>query len=251
MDNLDVRWRLVDLNGPLGEIQEVDLPGNALNAAVAATASGWLLAASGAGEQVFEAFTLPLDPDGNPTGPLADLDADPGGGEFWVDVAEDAAARTWVAWEVDDEVAVAVDGEVERIAEGGSPSIAASEAGPVWVGWGDGAGDLWTRRDDGDPVRLRGGADFQHSLALATAQDGEGGLAAWMVNISGLSNRVVVARFDGQGEVLEQQDLGTVDAAPYGLRLARLSDEVAFVGWAEGTSPAFRAAGSFVRFDAF
>jgi hypothetical protein len=229
-DNLDVRWRLLGREGVLGPVQEALVPHNALMPKVVATSGGWRLAAVHAREAVFEVFTLELDPEGLPVGEAVDVEADPGSGETWPALTEEH-----LAWEVDGQVVL--EGTV--LGDGHAPSISGR-----WVGWSDDAGDLWTNRIGGAPVRLRGGDNVQHSLSLVGLS--EGGLVGWMVNEGGLANRVVVGRFDEAGELLDQVDLGTETAAPYGLQLAQVTDSVVFVGWSEGTSPDFRAMGAFV-----
>ena len=69
------------------------------------------------------------------------------------------------------------------------------------------------------------------------------GFITWFEPVSGLRNRLVVATEDGRDEV----DLGTDDAPPYARNLVRLTDELVFTAWQEGTNPEFGLRGAFVR----
>lgn len=103
-------------------------------------------------------------------------------------------------------------------------------------------------RPDVTPATLGmlGRMNFSPQLAMA----GGVGAVAWLRNESGLRNTLFVQglRYDGASFSLDSPiELSTAEpVAPYAPTLTRVSDDVYFVAWAQGSSPAFRIFGRFV-----
>jgi hypothetical protein len=220
-----VRWRRLDLRGPRGEVQEVQ---GALTPRVAATPTGWRLAAV---EQA-EVFTLALQANSLPEGKRVEAE---GAGEREPALAVGPQGEVYLAWERDGQVVVTVDGALSWTREGHTPSLSA-DLGAWWAGWVDSAGDLWIQRWGAPFMRLRDENNPQHSLVISA--DREGGHAGWLVDEGAGDHRVMVGRFDEEGDLMVLRDLG--QAEPYGLAVSHVTDRLVFVGWSDG--PVLRGA---------
>ena len=106
---------------------------------------------------------------------------------------------------------------------------------------------------DADSPRAEFGAASEYSHTPGAVAGPEGGALVWYRLVSGIRNDVMAQRFiyDGeaftaQGDAAQVNDDGEF-GAPYAPAIAHVKDNVYFVVWSQGTSPAFRLKGRFVE----
>jgi hypothetical protein len=100
---------------------------------------------------------------------------------------------------------------------------------------------------------LGGAGALDHTPIIAAG--GHGAVVAWMRNLGGLSNELVLQPVRLEGEswtVGDELVLDTETAvAPYLPGLTWLCDDVWFVTWIEGDNPDYVVEGRFLRFEGF
>ena len=204
----------------------------------------------------FQAFGARLDAQGVTQGDAFELGFDAATTQTQPDVSGDGASA-WAAWLVEPNT-----GTGSTIATAHVPSSGAPVAGPsvvdaaspsismrgtrAWVAGSRASGSVLLLRADqsAPPIELA----TQGALPAVAAADVGGAFVAYR---DGASGRTVVAvRFDETGAVVRERDLGVAKAAPYPLRLVRISEDVYFVAYQSGTSPSLRAEGRYVDFSA-
>lgn len=239
------------------------LPGGAF--AIAASRANQTLTA-------FHAFVQIIAADGTLLGEALDLGETENASESNPTVVATADGGLYVAWTRSE-----ANGDVVRhgrIARGGD----SWDVEPVdaWTGASSSASyalDAVTERtllaftavDGGEySIRVKDGASFgaatptleigapgrlDHTPTVVSAADG--GVVAWYRNIAGFQNELHVQRFYGSGQGLTAGDTAQIPtdapAAPYAPALERVTDDVYFVGWSQGQSPALRLKGRFVQ----
>jgi len=204
----------------------------------------------------FQAFGARLDAQGATQGDAFELGFDKATTQTQPDVSGDGASA-WAAWLVEPNV-----GNGSTVATAHLPASGAPIAGPsvvdagspsismrgtrAWVAASRASGSVLLLRADqtAPPIELA----TQGALPAVAAADVGGAFVAYR---DGANGRTVVAvRFDEAGSVVRELDLGVTKAAPYPLRLVRISEDVYFVAYQSGTSPALRAEGRYVDFSA-
>jgi len=118
-------------------------------------------------------------------------------------------------------------------------AVGAGGSGQIQVARGLGLDSPTTLvNDDGTP---------QHTPAMAPMP--EGAALAWYRNMGGFANALLVARVhDDEAALVVDPPIVVPDAiaAPYATTVTHVTDELVFVAWTQGTSPAFRIYGRFV-----
>lgn len=251
VDNLDIRYRIYDLDGtPLtaaltfeASRNGVTVTGNALDPALSPTADGWVMAGTWGHQDApsFQAFAVAIDHDGVVQGDAQDAKLDDmatqsrpaitttGNQTQLVWHEETTMATSPTAW------AVTSGGAAELLGDpGGRPDVA---AGP-WYAWdGDGT-DITVRPPMGvdQPLGLSG---IVHNPSLEVV-DGQAAIS-WMEIVSGIANRVHVARLGAAGELGTSHALGT-EAAPsvYPVDLTMVDADHGVVVYQDGDNPDFR-----------
>ncbi|MBI2893566.1 MAG: hypothetical protein HYY06_08430 [Deltaproteobacteria bacterium] len=281
-DNLDIMTRLVARDGsPLGEAERVlettrggtPVAGNALDATVTATPDGgWLVAGARSDDELstFQVFVQELDSEGELAGEALDAGLEAGVTQGSPAVAVGSDGRAWLAWvrEEGDERQIwfreIADGAVSEIALpdddlSETPALAVDPEDPSRV-WLAATVDRRVRvdvvlADLGAPAADRltatfGSADETDHTPVLVAVAG-GGMVVYHRVIQGIRNDVIAQRFRSVPGAIEEDDelslTGAEPAGPYPLGLAHLSGDVWFASWSDGSSPAFRLEGKFVR----
>lgn len=200
----------------------------------------------------FQTFGARLDRAGAPTGDAFDLGFDAGTTQTLVDLASNGTAA-WAAWLVEpntadgQSVATATFGATGAVTRG--PTIenatapsTAMNGSTSWVAAQRGSKDVVLQRLDAIAgAVVLAGKGMLPALALS---DGGGAFAAYR-DVGG-GRTIVITRIDAAGAELGETDLGLTDAAPYPLRLVRVTSDVYFLAFQRGKSPALRAHGRFV-----
>ena len=260
--NLHLQTRAFDRQGaPLGPPRTFTGPRRALQqtkfniwqGSLSPLGTGFALAGAWGVDDApaFQAFGARLDAQGAPTGDAFDLGFDAGTTQTSIDVAS-SGTNAWAAWLVEpnmtDGMAVAtarfgIAGATTpgpRIENAGSPIVATLDT-TAWVVAQRGTKDVVLQRLDtaGAPV-VHVGKGAQPALALSASG---GAFASY--RDAGAGRTIVLTSFDSAGAILAEKDLGVTDAAPYPLRLVRIADDVYFLAYSLGKSPALRAMGRF------
>lgn len=280
MDNLDIVYRVVDRDGvPLGDAETVlettregvPVPGNALDATVAARPDGFVLAGARSDDELstFQVFAQEMDPDGALVGEATDAVLEPGVTQEQPAVAVGSDGRAWLAWVRDDGEARQV--MFRALGEGASaeqafadvvgseaPAFAIDPADPARA-WLAATVDRRVRVDvmltdvgrpagDRPAIAVADAGETEHTPALV-ATAGGGAVLLHRV-ISGIQNEVSLVPFhlDADAPVADPEvSLARArPAGPYPLGLAAVADAVWLATWSDGTSPAFRLRGRFV-----
>jgi hypothetical protein len=256
VDNLDIRYRLFDLEGaPMGNVVElaanrqgVPVTGNALNPDLAATADGWILGGIWGHQDApaFQGFVVALDQDGAVQGEAEDLALDTAATQTHVAVAAEGSA-VHLAWQEETAMSTAPStwsrtqgAAVMPLADpGGRPDVG---AGP-WYAWDGDGSDITVRPPTGADVQL-GLSGFVHDVSLAVA-DGQAAVA-WMEIVSGINNRLHVARLDASGSLGPIHDVAT-DSAPsvYPVDLTMVDATHGVLVYQDGAAPDFRLKADF------
>lgn len=249
--NLDIRYRIYDLAGtPVTDALELaasrngmPVTGNALDPALFPTDEGWRMAGAWGHDDApgFQAFVVAIDRDGVVQGDAEDADLDPQVGQTRPAVAVDGAG-VHLVWQED--TVMGMFPEAWARPPGGAATLLASPGarpdvapGP-WFAWDGDGSDVVVRTPAGSDVPL-GLAGLVHNPSLAVA---EGGAAiSWMALVSGIDNRVQVARLGDTGELGPAHALGT-DQVPsvYPIDLTMIDADHGVVVYQDGDNPAFR-----------
>ncbi len=251
------------------EVEGSEQQGNAWMPAIAAEdGGGYALAGAVALDSVstFQAVMQPLAPSGLPTGEAWVPELDGEQSHYYPVIDAGPNGRRVMAWEAwttaGTEIHVEVDGVLGAFGEhddAGIPAVAwergdttqaylayhsvqGSEYDIVILG-----GDL-----TGSPASMTLGVpgEIDHSPVLAGGK--WGGVVAWMRNVSGLNNELVVERLSleaGQWVTVGEQVVDTETyVAPYLPGLTWLCDDAYFLSWVEGENPDYVVKGRFMRF---
>lgn len=274
--NLQVRYRAFALDGtPMGDQRQLvtmrggaPITENHLGADVAVDGSGIVIAGGRALPDVLriQAYAQRVGADGAPIGEALEGSAEPMVSHRGVAIALDAS-DVWLVYEREPDsgstsVSVLRIGDAPGPAIGGLSSSGTPDVialgGRVWSAF---AGEVPTGEVDLRIVEvsvplaermaavLGERARLDHSPKLAASADA---LAiAWYRNISGIRNELWAAPIDATGAMpivgSAVQIYGDPGAAPYQPALVHVIDDYWFVAWSQGTSPALRLSGRFVR----
>jgi hypothetical protein len=138
----------------------------------------------------------------------------------------------------------------------GSVHVAAGTGGEVLLALGDATVNRIVLTDathfgSGAPEVLLGEAGLlNYSPVVAVSPSG--GAVAWYRHMAGLQNELWVQgfAFDGSAFSLGAPELATGEwVPPYQPTITHVKDDVFFVAWSQGTSPAFRLMGVFVELE--
>ncbi len=266
--NLWLRARLLGADGaPLGPSARIvteDAPdGVHWMSALAADGTDFILAGVRAGPvaNTFTIFAQRLDRDGAPAGPLG-VDERPTGGQVEPTVGVTPAGEVRVAWLDDGQTGPTVRAVLGEAGLTPTPAVPLGEPVTAKIRY-DRAG-AWlvaaANRGGLDVGLWRGDVDAEASpqwfgengdcTSPGVASDGDGaGVVAWFRLDRGAQSTPQWQAFDPLGVPQGAARSVPTDApaAPYPMALAHVGGGRYFMAWTEGTSPAFRMVGRFVR----
>jgi hypothetical protein len=283
-DNMHAYYRVLALDGTALSDTDVELrtmregavvPDNHFASAVVALPSGGFAVAGVralAAIDRFHAYAQEMDADGALVGEALEPIFEPGVGH-WNATATVSGGEVIVAWDRNEAMMMdqvwlggasgtpAPELAVDGLATTFGASLAADASDPSRV-YAALAGDVIPGATDirltdverplaERPVEVLGAARVvDHSPVIAPSSDGGGGAVAYYRNVSGLSNRLIVQRFTYDGTdftIGPELEVVSMRAAPYPPAITHVLGDLYFVAWSEGTSPAFRLRGRFVR----
>lgn len=212
---------------------------------------GFLVAAAAAPGDTFQVMTQAVDASGEPTGDAVFSAKDDTTSQYDPSLSVGADGSRVLAWEEWD-AAGATYVRVARYAPGSDTptSVSREDDGTAlpttawpFAAWVDGDYDIVV--SDGDrKVVLGDPGEVDHSAALA-ARD-QAVKVAWLRQISGIRNAIVVQDLDwpdvGEPQVLETAS----DVAPYPLTLVPVCESAWFLAWVEGENPDYVVRGRFL-----
>ncbi len=254
------------------EVEGTPQQGNGWMPALAADPAGgfalggaWGLDAVG----TFQAVLQPLTSDGLAAGEALVPELDGEQSHYYPSVAVGPAGErlmTWEAWTIaGTEIHVALDGTLTSFADH-------DDAGLPFVSWeraNDGLPYLaWHSVHGGEYDIALAGGDLVEAPVLTTlgqagridhtpivAAGQHGAVVAWMRNISGLSNELILqpVRLEGDSWTVGDERVLTTETAvaPYLPGLTWLCGDAWFVTWIEGANPDYVVKGRFLRFEGF
>lgn len=254
------------------EVEGTPQEGNGWMPALAADpAGGFALAGAWGLDSVgtFQTVLQPLGSNGLPDGTASVPDLDGDESHYYPSVTVGPASERLVAWEAwtsaGTEIHLAQDGTLGSFADH-------DDAGLPFVSW--------ERATDGLPylayysvngseydIELVGGDLVSAPVTTTLGQAGKiehtpivaagehGAVVAWMRNISGLSNELVLQAVRLEGGAWTVGDEVVLDTetavAPYLPGLTWLCDDLWFATWIEGANPAYIVKGRYLRFEGF
>jgi hypothetical protein len=282
VDNMHLMLRALDVDGGGLDASPSELEptvggvaqtGNAWMPTLAADPSGgFALGGAFALDDVgtFQAARQRLDPQGRPEGDAVVPLLDGAQSHYYPSVAVGPQGQrllAWEAWTADAGTAIRFDedgvgGAFADHDDAGIPAAAWERApdGQPYLAWyALNAGRYSIELAGGDlanaPVTTTLGEQgkIDHSPIMAAGE--RGAVLAWMRNISGLSNELVLQAVkleDGTWTTSEELVLATdTPVAPYLQGLTWLCEDAWFVTWIEGDNPDYVVMGQFLRFEGF
>ncbi len=280
-DNMDLPLRGFDMDGTgldaAPTVVEPLIGGSAqtgngwMPSLVADPSGGFALGAAWALDsvQTFQAVAVELDAAGAVVEADApDIDGDES--HYYPSIAVGPAGERLLAWEAwtstgGTEIQLSLDGVLSSFSghdDAGLPFVSwerAADGVPylVWYSVNGSEYDIELVGGDiaGEPAAatLGGAGSLDHTPIIAAGERGV--VVAWMRNLSGLSNELVLqaVRLDGDSWTLgDELVLETETAvAPYLPGLTWVCDDAWLVTWVEGANPDYYVNARFVRFEGF
>jgi hypothetical protein len=263
--NLSINWQLLDSGGSaLSEVSKwqptiggEDVEGNAWMPSLAALPGGGFALGGSVGlrSNGFSLVVQQLSADGD-WGDGLEIEPIEEGSQYEATLGAGGDGSLWVAWKADQDIDTVRHARLET--DGGLQIVQeASGIGDTAVQGGPSYSSDW----EGAPLLAYHQANASYDIyAASTLIENPGtdhlphivkgeslSLVAWFHVQSGLSNDLMLAHVDGSGEISEPWTHASEPAtAPYRAAVAHAGGDVFFVAWAQGESPDFRLAGSFV-----